>query len=729
MNLEVVVFESLGLRVDTAAYRVSIDGRPLALEPKAFDLLVFLLSHGGELVTKQQILDTVWQGTAVSDNALTRVIAQLRKALGDDARQASFLETVPTRGYRWIAPVTINRARVQPEPSATGLRTDSESGDGTTQVVESNRGKLARSIVLTICVLGVLTAVAWLWVDRRAAEPRAVFPRQLTMSAGVDLFPALSPDGQRLAYSSDRSGAWEIYVRPTAGGTDVALTSDGNQNMQPAWSPDGAQIAFHSIRRGGIWIATLDGSALRQISDFGARPAWSPDGRRLAFQTDAAADIGPAARPANLPSTIWIVEAAGGQPRPLTQRGVPTGGHGSPTWSPDGRHIAFATAGFALTQIWAVEVNGGDPFPLVSDATTAFDPVYVPDGRALVFTSARMLWRIALDANGRAAGPRESYVPASLAGLRHLSVSRDGRIALSALNLESSLSSVSIDPDGAAAAPPRPLTNDTRLRNSLPAFSPDGTRIAVMSSVAGNAPDVWTMNADGTDLQQLTDSRGYEADPSWTPDSREVVFKTIRDRAVGLWAIEVNTRRERRVLDFGPLDRIRREQGLVEEAAMSPDATRIAYTVLDPRTSTKALYVRNIAARDSVRLTTGEPPVGYPAWSPDGNWIALEVFEPGRTDVAVVPANGGPMQRLTSTRGQSWVHGFSPESTRVLFAGQRDGVWNVYWVPRGGGDEHRVTNNTAVGVFMRYPAWSPRADQIVYEYGVVRGNIWLVELR
>jgi Tol biopolymer transport system component len=75
------------------------------------------------------------------------------------------------------------------------------------------------------------------------------------------------------------------------------------------------------------------------------------------------------------------------------------------------------------------------------------------------------------------------------------------------------------------------------------------------------------------------------------------------------------------------------------------------------------------------------------------------------------------------------VHSFSPDSSRVLFAGQRDGVWNIYWVPREGGAERRITNNTSVGVFMRYPAWSPRGDQIVYEYGVVRGNVWLVELR
>ena len=65
---------------------------------------------------------------------------------------------------------------------------------------------------------------------------------------------------------------------------------------------------------------------------------------------------------------------------------------------------------------------------------------------------------------------------------------------------------------------------------------------------------------------------------------------------------------------------------------------------------------------------------------------------------------------------------------RVVFAGKRDGVCNVYWVPREGGEERRVTNNTAVGVFIRYPAWSPRGDQIVYEYAAVRGNVWVMTL-
>ena len=92
------------VRVDTAAFRVERGGRAVALEPKAFDLLVLLLERQGQVVSKQEILDAVWSRTAVTDNAMTRIVAHLRKALGDDARDSRYIETVPTRGYRWLAP-------------------------------------------------------------------------------------------------------------------------------------------------------------------------------------------------------------------------------------------------------------------------------------------------------------------------------------------------------------------------------------------------------------------------------------------------------------------------------------------------------------------------------------------------------------------------------------------------------------------------------------------------
>jgi len=743
MNLQVAVFESLELRVDTAAYRVERGGAPVSLEPKAFDLLVFLLANAGQLVTKQRLLDEVWGGTAVSDNALTRVIAQLRKAIGDDAREARYLETIPTRGYRWIAPVTRGQTGVglgsDPGPTPLGARFDpgrsgvgagSEVEYGTTQGVESPRRRNLRTAALASIAVAALVGAIWFFVSRQQSAPTPIVPRQLTTSAGVDLFPSLSPDGRRVAFSSDRTGRWEIYIRPTEGAApEQTLTADGAQNVNAAWSPDGRTIAYHSIVNGGIWLISVDGGPPRRLTDFGARPAWSPDSRRIAFQSQAGADIGPAARPANLPSAIWIIDTRGGQPRPLTRSGVPMGGHGAPTWSPDGHHVAFATAGFAISQIWAIDERGGDPFPVATSAPAAVDPVYTPDGRAIVFGAARALWRVPLDTNGRPDGEAARFVLEGLDGLRHLSSSSNGRIALSALTLKTTLYAAPVDANGLLAGDPRPLTNDTRTRNSLPAFSPDGERIAVMSSMAGSLPDIWMMNKDGSGLTQVTDNSGFEANPAWSSDGRSIIFRSLRRHVVGLYTVSIDTRRERPLIEYGTVEDLVRQQGLVEESTISPDNTRIAYTVYDPRTNSKALFLRDLKSGAATRLTSGIPIVSYPAWSPDGQSIAVELLQEHGSDAAVVPITGAAPRQLTAVRGESWVHSWTPDSRRVVFAGQRDGVWNIYWVPAHGGPERRITNYTGVGTFVRYPAWSPQNDQVVYEYGDVRGNVWLVDLR
>ena len=101
--------------LDLDAYRLERGGVAVALEPKAFNLLAVMVQRPGHLFTKQEIFDLVWPGTAVTDHALTRIVAQIRRALGDEVREARFLETVPTRGYRWIHPVeTVDAVGVGP---------------------------------------------------------------------------------------------------------------------------------------------------------------------------------------------------------------------------------------------------------------------------------------------------------------------------------------------------------------------------------------------------------------------------------------------------------------------------------------------------------------------------------------------------------------------------------------------------------------------------------------
>src|SRR5262245_48941459 len=102
------------VRVDPRTFKVWRGDEPLPLEPKAFEALVFLINHRGRLVEKNELLDAVWKDTFVTPNALTRVIARLRRALGDDAREAKYIETVKTRGYRFIAEVEVKNNEANP---------------------------------------------------------------------------------------------------------------------------------------------------------------------------------------------------------------------------------------------------------------------------------------------------------------------------------------------------------------------------------------------------------------------------------------------------------------------------------------------------------------------------------------------------------------------------------------------------------------------------------------
>ncbi len=95
----------------------------------------------------------------------------------------------------------------------------------------------------------------------------------------------------------------------------------------------------------------------------------------------------------------------------------------------------------------------------------------------------------------------------------------------------------------------------------------------------------------------------------------------------------------------------------------------------------------------------------------------------------VIPADGGSPTQLTFDRGQSWPHDWSPDGDKIAFAGQRNDIWNIYWVSRTTKGQRQITNYTKLNTYVRYPSWSPLGNQIVYEYGETTGNIWLMELK
>lgn len=252
-----------GVAVNRASLRVEKDGQARKLTPRAFDVLVYLIEHRERTVEKQELFEELWKEKFVTDNALTRVIKEIRQVIGDDADAPRYIETVPKRGYRFIAEVNeadesalAQRAMSSTlqGPGAAELGSLGVGGLPSTTVPESVAAragfKTGRRALPMVAILAGLVLVGVIIVfilissrDRTRsgdiAVSTALKTTQITTWPGLDFFPKLSPDGRSVAYSSDHNGSFEVYVKQlTPGAREIAITSNGQQNISPTWSPD-----------------------------------------------------------------------------------------------------------------------------------------------------------------------------------------------------------------------------------------------------------------------------------------------------------------------------------------------------------------------------------------------------------------------------------------------------------------------------------------------------------
>lgn len=719
--------------IDLDAYRIERAGVPLALEPKAFNLLVLLIERPGHVFTKQEIFEKLWPGTVVTDHALTRVVAQLRRVLGDEARDGRYIETVPTRGYRWLPKVEL--VEDPPVPLVPRVPTLPKVGSRRARAFPA----FAALLTLAIVMLGLVA-----WTQRAATTPSVTaggpphdvpWPVQLTTSNGLDLQPAFSPQGDAVAFASDRSGSFELYVRMLAGtASEVALTSDGQHNVQPAWSPDGSLIAFHSHGRGGVWVMPARGGVARQLATEGSHPAWSSDGQRIAFQTDEPSDVNPSAFGAQAGSTLKVVDLDGRNLRELTRVGHPLGGHAAPAWTSDGRFIAFSVFdGGPNNGVWVVSTDTGDTTQLLHGARGLYELVFAPDDSALFVAGGDpFITRIGFDKRtGTSVGERELMAVPGVAGVRGITVSADGRrLGFAGLSITSQLWLQPVGPDGSGRGEPRALTTDTSRRNSKPVVSPDGSRVAYVSTRGGEPPNVWLVGIDGKDGAQVTANDQPDVHPYWFPDGRQIAFVSTRPSGIGLWSVDLETRREELMLPLADVaaKTAKAANGTLAETSLSRSMTKVAMDVIAHPIGNRQLFVSSTKALEPRALTDPAQWVGYPAWSSDETRLAVELKKGSSTHAAVVDAETGTVRQLTNERGQTWVRSWSPDGRKIAAAVFRRGQWDLRWVDAESGAMGVITPPSGPNVFMRYPEWSPRGDAVVYERGELHGNVWMLRL-
>lgn len=548
-------------------------------------------------------------------------------------------------------------------------------------------------------------------------------PVPLTNGTGLDVFPAFSPEGARLAFASDRSGRFEVYVRDLATGKERALTNDGRENVQPVFSPDGKQIVYHSKVRGGLWVLPEAGGEPRLLSDFGSRPSFSPDGSSIVFQSQGLGDLGATSPMAVAPSTLWIVPAKGGPAREVPVDGVT--GLGAPRFLDGGREILFVVSDQRLSwaEFWSVPVAGGSPRKLLRQRRL-YDPIVSPDGRSVVFggitgTSSSGVFRASITMEGGTALHDVTLlVRHGHAIARTPAVSPDGKFLLwSSVSTTSNVWSLPIDP--ASSLPtgaPVPLTSGPG-RTTWPLVSPDGKRIAFGRTLPGQNTDIWMIDIDGRNPVVLTSDPGADYVSDWLGGSR-LLMTTSSTRHNVPMALDLATLGQKPIGVEAPE---------ISSPRASPNGKEL---VFHARSGTSALnlWVSPIPGSSPRQLTFDRETIGFPAYSPDGRFVAAQVKRGEDFHVIVVPVAGGNPRMLTSERGLSWPHSFSADGSRIAFAGMRKDLWNLYWVDLAGKVE-KLTDLGRVNGYVRYPSWSPKGDRIVFERGETTGNVWQIKLK
>jgi DNA-binding winged helix-turn-helix (wHTH) protein/dipeptidyl aminopeptidase/acylaminoacyl peptidase len=246
-------------------------GVRIHLQEQPFRVLASLVERPGEIVTREQLKERIWaKDTFVDfDQSLNKAVNRLREALNDDAGQPRYIETVPRRGYRFVAPVSGTAPATTPPAAPLGVQHRGAS---------RNSSFATAVIAMVGLFLVAFSAVVALW---KSKQPAQFSPIRITID-GTSMQPALSRDGKLLAYmSAVDGGKGHIWVRQTSGGVARQVTR-GVGESEPSFSPDGRSIAFRSeVDGGGVYLAPTFGGKARLVAKGAFRPRFSPDGERI----------------------------------------------------------------------------------------------------------------------------------------------------------------------------------------------------------------------------------------------------------------------------------------------------------------------------------------------------------------------------------------------------------------------------------------------------------------
>jgi len=546
-------------RLQFGAYEVDLQSRELRkhgtrlkLAGQPFEILAFLVQRPNQLVTREELRAQLWPGDTFVDfnHSLNAAVNKLREALCDSADDPKFIETLPRRGYRFMAAVTpvpaATPANVIPPPTVAvtpvpamtpPVPASSPSGPIPLPVDSSTPRKSgwlrpALIVASAVLVLGVIVnfdPLDMLRANRaeRAAKAEKDFaekgphPFALTSLPESTTDAAFSPDGTRVAFrregnSPQNSG---IFIKPIDGSQILQLT-DHAEDHSPVWSPDGTQIAFSRVTDKQLTIYTVDavgGKPRKLLSGINSRHPdldWSTDGQSLAFVMDSAPGT----------SSIFLLSLKDLSVRRISQP-PPQNQDRGPAFSPDGQSLAFIRThetGLPDT-IVVMPSTGGESRVLVSlENGLLGSPAWTPDSSAIVFSAGTVPTLMRVPAFGS-----EELTELEIAGspASHPAISRKAD-CLAFQRRSKAVSIWQTDLDGKSPTSHGLVVTDTGRNEGLQ-VSPDGKKLVFMSDRSGSL-EIWTSDRDGSNPLRLT-SMGDVGTPRWSPDGRTIAFDASSD--------------------------------------------------------------------------------------------------------------------------------------------------------------------------------------------------------
>jgi Tol biopolymer transport system component/DNA-binding winged helix-turn-helix (wHTH) protein len=528
--------------VDLRAGELRKGGTKLRLTGQPFEVLTILLEAPGEVVTREELQKRLWPDSFVDvEHNLNTAINKIREALGDSAESPLFVQTLPRRGYRFIAPLDATEETPGLDEGRSPLvRAEEVASDIRNEL--SGRPRFRRYYIL-LAALAFLISSSSAWWLRGKGEPTPEIVKflRLTDFAGLEESPALSPDGKSVAFVSDSTGSRQVWVRFLAGGPPLQITRDAGDHLEPRWSQDSTALIYYTPptkgdAQGMLWeTSALGGTAQRLMSSMSG-PDVSHDGKRLTFF-----------RLNGRQMELVVSDRNGANSRVLTQA-IATFSYRQPRWSPDDAFIAYLHSRENWADdIFVVSSAGGLPRRVTHEGTLMNGLAWLPDGSQLVYSSARgstilylptmHLWRIPVS------GGDPQQLTFSDAGDESPDMDHLGRIVVSRKHVQFDIWKFPVESD-----PAQNVSRAVRITRQTgqvqtPTLDPDDRQLAYLWDTGGHG-NLWVRQLASGETRQITfekNARTIVGVPVWSPDGQFITFVTNSPsedgRSIKYWII------------------------------------------------------------------------------------------------------------------------------------------------------------------------------------------------